>query len=151
MAKKEARSLIKDPYLGFKFRVEIKGVEVAGFSEVSGLQLEIETEEYREGGVNEYMHKLAGPARYPANLVLKRGLMSTTALWDWQQQIVQGRITRHNGSIVLMNSAGEEKWRWNFKDAYPVKWNGPDLRGNTAEIALETLELVHRGLTTQPL
>lgn len=151
MAKQEPRSLIKDPYLGFKFRVEIKGVEVAGFSEVSGLQLEIETEEYREGGVNEYIHKLAGPARYPANLVLKRGLMNSSTLWDWQQQIAQGRITRHNGSIILMNSTGEEKWRWNFKDAYPVKWNGPDLRGNTAEVALETLELVHRGLTTQPL
>jgi phage tail-like protein len=148
MARSEARSMINDPYLGFKFRVEIKGIEVAGFSEVSGLQLEIETEDYREGGVNEYIHKLAGPARYPTNLVLKRGLMSTTALWEWQQQIARGNITRHNGSIVLMNSAGEEKWRWNFKAAYPVKWSGPDLRGNSAEVALETLELVHRGLST---
>ncbi|MBW7886562.1 MAG: phage tail protein [Caldilineaceae bacterium] len=148
MARSEVRSLINDPYLSFKFRVEIKGIEVAGFSEVSGIQVEIETEDYREGGVNEYIHKLAGPARYPTNLVLKRGLMSATALWDWQQQIAHGNITRHNGSIVLMNSAGEEKWRWNFKDAYPVKWSGPDLRGNGTEVALETLELVHRGLST---
>ena len=143
------RGISEDPYFGFNFRVEITGVEVAGFSEVSGLQVEIETEDFREGGLNEFMHKLAGPARYPSNLILKRGLMDSSALWDWQQEIVQGKIRRQSGSIVLLNSAGEEKWRWNFKDAYPVKWSGPDLRGLTNEVAVETLELVHRGLAKQ--
>lgn len=141
--------MINDPYLNFKFRVEIKGVEVGGFSEVSGLQVEIEVEEYREGGMNEAIHKLAGPARYPVNLTLKRGLIDSAVLWQWQQEIVAGKITRRNGSIVLLNSAGQEKWRWNFKDAYPVKWSGPDLRGASPEVALETLELAHRGLTIQ--
>ena len=143
------RSISEDPYFGFNFRVEITGVEVAGFSEVSGLQVEIETEDFREGGLNEFMHKLAGPARYPSNLILKRGLMDSSTLWEWQQDIVQGKIRRHSGSIILLNSAAEEKWRWNFKDAYPVKWSGPDLRGLTNEVAVETLELVHRGLAKQ--
>ena len=52
---------------------------------------------------------------------------------------------------MLMNSAGEDVWRWNFKDAYPVKWSGPELRGSNTEVAVETLELAHRGLTTQPV
>jgi len=149
MANTEERPLLNDPYLNFNFRIEIKGVEVGGFSEVSGLQVEIQVEEYQEGGMNESIHKFAGPARYPSNLVLKRGLVDSTVLWEWQQEIVAGKITRRNGSIILTNSAGEEKWRWNFKDAYPVKWSGPDLRGNTPEVALETLELVHLGLTRQ--
>jgi phage tail-like protein len=48
-----------------------------------------------------------------------------------------------------MNSAGQPQWRWNFRDAYPVRWSGPDLRAASAEVALETLELAHRGMTKQ--
>jgi phage tail-like protein len=140
-----------DPYLSFKFRVEIGSIYKGGFSEVSGLQVEIETEDYREGGLNEYIHKLAGPARYPSNLILKHGLLDADQLWEWQQEIVQGSIRRQTTSIILMNSAGEDQWRWNCRDAYPVRWNGPELRGISSEVAIETLELVHRGITTQPV
>jgi phage tail-like protein len=107
----------------------------------------METQDYREGGVNEYLHKLAGPTRYPSNLVLKRGLTDAETLWHWQQEVMQGPISRKNGSIMLLNSAGEETWRWNFIGAYPVRWVGPELRAGTAEVAVETLELVHQGLT----
>jgi phage tail-like protein len=136
-----------DPYLSFNFLVEIEGMLVGGFTEVTGLQVEVEVEDYREGGLNTYIHKLAGPARYPSNLVFKHGLTDATVLWDWHQEVVQGNIRRKNGSIVLLDSAGEEKWRWNFAEAYPVRWSGPDLRASTAEVTVETLELVHRGLT----
>ena len=67
-----------DPYLGFNFLVEIEGLVVGGFSEVTGLQIETVLETYREGGVNEFEHKLAGPTRYPSNLILKRGLTPET-------------------------------------------------------------------------
>lgn len=136
-----------DPYLGFTFLVEIKGIAVAGFMEVSGLQVEVEVHDYREGGVNEYMHKLPGPTRYPSNLVLKRGITDVDTLWRWHQDVTQGKVERKNGSIVLLDSAGEEKWRWNFVGAYPVRWVGPDLRASAAEVAVETLELVHQGLS----
>ncbi len=136
-----------DPYLSFNFLVEIEGLVVGGFSEVTGLTIEIEVEEYREGGLNAYMHKLAGPPRYPSNLVLKHGLTDSDTLWAWHQAVARGTIQRKNGSIMLLNSAGEEQWRWNFTDAYPVRWVGPDLRAGSAEVAIETLELVHRGLS----
>ena len=138
-----------DPYFGFQFRVEIKGIEIAGFSEVSGLQVEIETEDFREGGRNDHMYKLAGPVKYPSNLILKHGIMDSTELWDWQQQIAEGKIERKSVSVKLLDSANEEKWRWNFKDAYPVKWSGPDLRGLANEVAVETLELAHHGMSKQ--
>ena len=136
----------KDPFLSFKFRVEINQLEVGGFSEVTGLQVEVEVFDYREGGLNDYIHKLAGPVRYPSNLILKHGLMDAEAIWQWEQQMLRGDIRRHNVSIILMNSAGQDKWRWEFQDAFPVKWSGPDLRASSAEIAIETLELAHRGL-----
>lgn len=137
----------KDPFLGCNFRIEIDGLTVGGFSEVSGLQVETVVETYREGGLNEYEHKLPGPTRYPSNLILKHGLMDTDTFWKWHHEVTQGKIKRKNGSIVLCDSAGNEQWRWNFTGAYPVRWTGPDLRANTAEVAIESLELAHTGLT----
>jgi phage tail-like protein len=136
-----------DPYLACNFLVEIEGLLVGGFSEVTGLQVEVEVEDYKEGGLNEYVHKLAGPTRYPSNLVLKHGLMVADTLWEWHHEVTQGIIKRRNGSIILLNSAREPRWWWNFRGAYPVRWSGPDLRAISAEVAIETLELVHRGLT----
>jgi len=135
----------KDPYLAFNFNVEIEGLTVGGFSEVNGLQAEIETEDYREGGLNDYIHKLAGPARYPSNLVLKQGLTDAAELWAWFQDAAQGKIERKNVSIILLDSSGQELCRWNFTKAYPVKWNGPDLRATGGDVAVETLELAHSG------
>ncbi len=135
----------RDPYLAFDFLVEVDGLLVAGFSEVTGLQREIEVQEYREGGLNEYVHKLAGPVRYPSNLILKRGLAGPEA-WVWHDMAARGIITRLNGSIVLRDEAGREAWRWIFLGAFPVRWTGPELRAGTAAVAVETLELVHRGI-----
>jgi phage tail-like protein len=139
----------KDPLLGFNFGVEVDGMLVAGFSEVSGLQSEAEVQEYREGGVNEYIHKRAGPVKYSTNLVLKRGISDAAGLWSWYSDVAQGKIQRKTVSIVLMDSSCEEKQRWNFQRAYPVKWTGPGLRAAAAEVAVETVELVHEGLATK--
>ena len=135
-----------DPYLSFRFRVEINGIETGGFTEVGGLQVEVEVFDYREGGVNEFIHKLAGPVRYQSNVTLKHGLMEADQIWEWEQQMLDGKIERHNMSIILMDAAGRDKWRWEFKNAYPVRWSGPDLRANAAEVAIEALELAHQGL-----
>jgi phage tail-like protein len=135
----------KDPFLSFRFHVEIGNLKVGEFTEVTGLQAEVEVFEYREGGGNDFVHKLAGPVRYPSNLVLKHGLMDANQIWQWEQQILEGTISRTNITIVLKDETGQDRWRWKFKDAYPVKWSGPDLRAGTAEVAIETLELAHRG------
>ncbi len=135
-----------DPFLAFNFLVELDDLVVGGFSEVSGLQAEIEVYDYREGGLNEYIHRLAGPTRYPVNLTLKRGLMETDALAGWLAQVTQGIVQRRNGSIVLLDAAGQEAARWNFVAAYPVRWQGPNLQAVSAAVAVETLELAYHGL-----
>lgn len=134
-----------DPYLAFNFKVEIRGLVVAGFSEVSGLQAETEIEDYREGGLNNYVHKLAKLTKYP-NLVLKRGLTDSDVFWQWYQKVIAGSIQRQNGSVILLDTTSAEKWRWNFSQAYPVKWVGPDFKADGNSIAIETLELVHNGI-----
>jgi phage tail-like protein len=137
----------KDPYVSFRFRVEFDGKEVAQFSEVTGLQMEIETEEYREGGLNDFIHQFAGKVRYPSKLVLKHGLMDSTTLWKWGQEVAKGDPKRKNVSIILQDDAGDARHRWNFDKAFPVKWSGPDLKAGTAEVAIETLELAHCGIS----
>jgi conserved hypothetical phage tail region protein len=135
-----------DPYLAFNFKVEIDGLQVGGFNEVTGLQVEVEVNDYREGGVNDYIHKLSGPVRYPNNLTLKKGFMDRNDLRSWFDEVMVGWVERKNISIILCNSAGEEVCRWSFREAYPVKWSGPELRAGTDAVAIETLELAHHGL-----
>lgn len=144
-ASSSAKSSNSAPGGNFRFWVEIDGMLVAGFSEVTGLQAETEVEEYHEGGVNDHVHRFPKVTKCP-NLVLKRGIAGSAELLHWYESVVAGDITRKNGSVILMNSAGSEVWRWNFFGAYPVKWIGPELRSQGTEVAVETLELVHNGL-----
>lgn len=136
-----------DPYLDFRFHVEIDAVIVGGFTEVTGLEVELETEEYEEGGVNTHTHTLPKRAGYP-NLTLRRGLTDATTLWEWLEATVAGRIERKNVRILLLDPAGAETWGWECHDAYPVRWAGPELQADQATVAIESLELAHTGLTT---
>jgi len=134
-----------DPYLQFRFVVEIDGVIVGGFSEVGGLQVEIETEDYREGGRNEFIHKLPKGASYPL-LSLKRGITDSNVLWKWQEAIIRGRIDRKTVHVILLDSEGNHGAEWRFRRAYPVRWTGSELRAEGVEVAIETLELAHEGI-----
>jgi phage tail-like protein len=136
----------KDPYLSFRFLVEVQGLVVAGFSEVSGLSAETEVDEQREGGVNEFIHKLPKLTKY-SNLTLKRGLTDSDALWKWHHDVKTGRVKRTNVHLVLLDSEGNEKWRWSFQNAYPIKWTGPDLKSDGSSVALESLEIAHNGFS----
>lgn len=129
----------------YKFWIELDGILVAGFSEASGLEAETEIEEYREGGMNGYVHRLPKGIRYP-NIVLKRGMTQAATLWSWYESGLNGPAERKNGAIVLQSNEGTEFGRWNFIEAYPVKWIGPQLNANTSDIAFETIEIAHNGL-----
>ena len=135
----------RDPYVNFNFLVEINGMIEAGFSEVSGLNIETEVFEYKEGGVNAYIHKLPTQTKY-SNIILKRGVTDSVELWQWQNKAVAGKVERRSGSIILLNETGEENARWNFKDGWPCKWKGPNFKANGNEVAIEILEIAHEGI-----
>lgn len=137
---------LPDPYKVFRFVVEINGTRVGGFSEVMGLEVRTEVDEHREGGVNDYVHKHAKETRY-TNLTLKRGITDKTDLWDWHQQVVLGDVERKTVSVVVLDATGQEKWRFVFRDAYPVKWNGTDLNASGNTVFVESVELAHHGMT----
>lgn len=136
-----------DPYMAFNFLVEIEGLLIGGCSEVTGLQIETVVETYREGGLNEYEHKLAGPTRYPTNLTLKHGLIDIETLWSWHQDVVQGTMGRKNGTIYLLDQQRLPAMWWDVMGAYPVKWSGPDFNASSGTVAIEAVELVHKGIS----
>jgi phage tail-like protein len=136
------------PYVSAKFLVEIDSSVVASFSEASGIQVETEVEEYREGGVNDFTHRLPKGSKY-GTLVLKRGLIHDDVLWSWHRDVVDGVFERKPVSLILWDQGfDDEVWRWDFRDAYPVKWSGPELKADGSTVAVETLELVHNGFVS---
>ena len=112
---------------------------------MTGLQLETETEPYEEGGVNDFVHQLPKRTKYQ-NITLKRGITDLDEMWRWHQDVVGGKFERKSGAIILVDSAGEDKWRWNFEKAFPVKWTGPELRADSNTVAFEAIELAHHGI-----
>ncbi len=133
------------PYTAFRFRVDIENITVAMVSEVTGLQLETETETYEEGGENTFVYQLPKRTKYQ-HISLKRGITDRDDMWRWYQDVVHGIFERKNGTIVLMDVTGKDKWRWNFSEAFPVKWTGPDLKADSSTVAFETIELAHHGI-----
>ena len=134
-----------DPFMSFRFRVEIDGITFAQMSEVTGLQIETEIESYEEGGINDFVHQLPKRTKYQ-KIILKRGITELDQMWQWYQDVVNGKFGRKSGAIILLDTTGEDKCRWNFSAAYPVKWSGPDLKADSNTIAFETVELVHNGI-----
>jgi len=143
-----ARDNKQDPYTSFNFLVEIEGIISAGFSDISGLQIETEVEEFREGGVNNYVHKLPKLTKY-GNLTLKHGMTDQDKLWNWYKDVIRGKINRTNVTIFLQDITGKTLMHWEFSNAYPVKWTGPELKADSNTVAFETLELAHNGLARQ--
>ncbi|HLG13139.1 MAG TPA: phage tail protein [Blastocatellia bacterium] len=131
-----------DPYRGFNFRVEIDGIQQAGFQEVSGLDSSTDPQDYREGTDPNHVRKLAGLNKFSA-ITLKRGITDSDELWKWRTTVVDGKVERKNGSIIMLDETGQEKLRWNFFNAWPSKWTGPSFNSTSSAVAVETLELTH--------
>jgi len=136
----------KDPYHAYNFLVEIDGITRAGFRECSALDSTQDPIDYREGGEALTVRKLPGLVTY-ANITLKRGITDDADLWKWRQKAMDGKVERKNGSVILLNDTGEEKVRWNFREGWPTKWTGADFNATGNEVAIETLEIVHEGVT----
>lgn len=137
-----------DPLLGCRFHVEFGKEIQAGFTEVSGLSVEIETETYKEGGENRFEHILPKNAKYE-KIVLKKGVIDKdNNMWNWFQGTLEGKMKPKNLAILLLDPdpEGSAACRWEVENALPVKWEGSNLSGKSGEIFLETLTLVHQGL-----
>jgi phage tail-like protein len=138
-----------DPFRAFNFKVYIDGKDVGGFSEVSGLSSDGDVVDYREGtDVELTTRKLPGLRKYNP-ITLKRGYTTDRYLWTWYANISAGKRERRDGTIALRNDEGKEVMRWHFENAWINKIEGPTFKASGNEVAMESVELVHEGLTVE--
>ena len=139
----------RDPYRSFNFQLEIDGVPLGAFAEASGLTAEGDAVDYREGTDKQNnVRKLVGLRKY-TNITLKRGYTQDQSLWIWYGNIVSGQPDRRNVTIVLRNEAHEPVLRWHAENAWVNKIEGPSFKASGNEVAMESVELVHEGLTLE--
>lgn len=134
------------PIPKFHFQVEWGGTKL-GFSEVSGLDVETEVIEYRDGVMPEYNKlKMPGMQKF-GNITLKRGVFSKdNEFFDWWNTVKLNTIERRDIIISLLNEEHNPVLTWKIKNAWPVKVQSTDLKADGNEVAIETLELAHEGL-----
>ncbi len=137
------------PVTAFHFQVEWGGTRI-GFTEVSGLTVELQSIDYREGNAPEYqVTKMPGIPQY-SNITLKRGMFrSDNEFFQWLNTVKLNEIERRDLTISLLNEDHEPVTVWKVKDAWPSKVEGPSLNSTGNEVAVETIELTHEGLTIE--
>jgi len=122
---------------------------VGGFSECSGLEMTMQVEEYKEGGNNSRVLKFPGRITW-SNITLKKGIGTSTALWDWYYDFVEGRGRRRDGIIMLLDDLRRPNIIWRFYSGLPAKYTGPALNAKENNVAIEALEIAHEGISQLP-
>lgn len=133
----------------FHFIVNWGGTQV-GFSEVSGLNIESQVIEYRDGASPEYSsRKMPGLKKF-ANITLKRGIMkSDNEFYLWLNTTKLNTVERRDLIISLLNEEHAPVMSWKVNNAFPVKVEGPSLKATGNEVAIESIELAHEGLSIE--
>jgi phage tail-like protein len=139
------------PPVGFHFLVEFEGLgsqeKDHQFQSVSGLSVDIETEEMAEGGENRFKHKLPVKTKYP-NLTLKRGMLIDSVVIDWCRDAIENFSFKPvNLTIKLLNDEHQPLISWNVVHAYPVKWSVEDFNAEESKIVVENFELTYNYFT----
>jgi phage tail-like protein len=138
------------PPVSFHFRVEVLGLSSDNdtrFAEAGGLSLEVTTEEVAEGGENRFVQRYPLAAKYP-DLVLKRGLLVHSAVFDWVRDCLEGdQMEPKNIDVTLLNEAHEPLVTWHVVKAFPLKWGISDLNATGNSVVIETLQFAYQYFT----
>ena len=128
------------PITNFQFTVNFGG-ETTTFQEVILPESEIEVIEYRDGSdVLSNVRKIPGRTKY-TNLILKRGLIKSSELYDWFKQAKQGTLERRDITVNILNEEKEPFATWKLKNCWPTKYSGSTLKAKGNEVVIETLEI----------
>jgi len=140
------------PPVGFHFKVEVLDLPPndndVRFTEVSGLSVEMVTEELAEGGENRFLQKYPVRAKYP-ELVLKRGLLVDSEVIEWIRRCIEDhQIEPKNVDVKLLDEEHQPLITWHVIGAYPTKWAVSDLNATNNAVVTETLQLCYQYFTT---
>ena len=156
-----------DPLLGYNFLVSlidtssvlalaasvfssaVSDAPAGGFSECTGLEMSLDIEEYKEGTNNGAILKFPTRVKW-SDITLKRGVATSTDLWDWHYGFVEGRGKRRDGVIMLQNDLHMPNNIWYWRRGLPIKYTGPTLNATQNSVAVETIVIAHEGLYQVP-
>jgi len=122
------------------------GLEAGGFSEASGFDASIDVIEYREGDMVQTPLKLPGLKKY-GNITLKQGVADSMVMYEWMIAGVEGEVERKTITITILDEAETATASWQVINAWPAKYTAPDFNATASEVAIETLEIAHEGMT----
>ena len=134
------------PHGKFRYKVEIDGLDAGGFSEVTGFDASIDVMEYREGDMVQTPMKIPGLKKY-GNITLRQGLADSMVLYEWIAEGVNGAVNRKTITITLLDEEEAPAASWQVINAWPMRYTAPDFNAASSEIAIETLEIAHEGMT----
>jgi phage tail-like protein len=142
------------PPPGFHFLVNVDGLtgfNDVRFTDVSGLSMEMATEEVPEGGENRFVQKYPLRTKYP-DLVLKRGLLSRSGVFDWMRDCIQDyKIVPRDVNVMLLNELHMPLVTWHLVKAYPTKWAVSDLNAASNTVVVETLQMFYQYFTVDAI
>jgi phage tail-like protein len=137
------------------FLFEVDGTQIGVFSQVSGLEVNVEVSTYREGGENGFVHNFPGRMVWP-NILLRRGVTDSDALFAWVNKTAgadfaanNNSVDRSTGAITVIGSDGTRLRAWELQGVFAVRWRGPNFDVGSAESLYEELELAHHGFTSK--
>ncbi len=134
----------EDPGLTLRFTVKIDGMPLGDWTKCDGLSMEFHVQEYEEGGMNSFIHRIPGRAKY-GNIKLSRPLnKGSMAVSAWMTSLM-AVVKRQTAEISVYDSSDQQITQWNLVGVYPVKWSGPTLDTEGKQVATETLEIAHNG------
>ena len=134
------------PYGKFRYKVEIDGLEAGGFSEASLFDASIDVIEYREGDMVQTPMKLPGLKKY-GNITLKQGVADSMVMYEWMIAGVEGEVERKTITITILDETETATASWQVINAWPAKYTAPDFNATSSEVAIESLEIAHEGMT----
>ena len=121
------------------------------FQEVNGLSAEVVTEELREGGVNDYVHRLPTGVKH-GNLVLKRGYVNNSKVGQWCRSALENfEFNPVDVNVILLDENHQHLVKWTFTRAYPLKWSISDFNAQQNTLAIESLELAYAKFRKQQI
>jgi phage tail-like protein len=142
-------TLFEDPLLGFNFMLNLEGKLAGYFTECSGIGSEHEVIEHKvvDKQGHEIVRKIPGRLKWQ-DVTLKRGLTANMEIWQWRQDVVEGKLSdaRKNISITMMDREYNPVATWHFQNAWPSKVTGPSLKSDSNEFGVEEVTIVHEGM-----
>lgn len=137
----------QDPIRNFRFRLEIDGIQTAGFSEVHIGAATTDVIDYREGTDPPHVRKLSGLTKY-GNIILKHGMTNSLELFRWYRDIVDGQLANRRRQVVItvQDESGADQVRFVVSEAWPIKYDPTDLNARGNEVMIELLELANEGI-----